>query len=349
MKYLQNLMGEKLPSTNPKVSVIIANYNGACFLEKLFSSLENQTFMDFEVIFVENASSDNSLELVESIAGRSPLSISIVKPLSNTGFCRGNNIGYKHSKGKYIVLLNNDTYVLPEWLEQLVNTMDQNPSIGICQSKIIDVNNKLIKYGCFLGVYGKRKFSEPFQIVDGILEGAFYAAGTALIIRRELIENSGYLFDGKQFTGDMDLSWRIRLMGFKVVTNVRSICYHFQGHSSRIVLRNQLKISFVVSKDTIRTVIENYSSERFFRRSPLFFTFMLLLAIYDSLKFQTPCIFSLAKAVVWNISLFKDTWTKHLRVQAMRKISDKEIEKSMLPYPSELYFLKLKLSSQNNL
>lgn len=328
---------------DPKVSVIIVNYEGAIFLNKLLLSLNSQTFKDFEVIFVDNASTDNSLEIVKSFARKKDLDIKIVDLPNNYGFCKGNNIGSKYAKGMYITLLNNDTYVSQKWLEEIVNTMDLDPSIGICQSKIIDLKNKLIKYGCFLGVYGKRKFSEPFQIVDGIFEGAFYAAGTALIIRRELIENSGYLFDEKQFTGDMDLSWRIRLMGFKVVTNLRSVCYHFQGHSSRIVLRNQLNNSFIGFKDAIRTVIENYSGERFLRRSPLFFAFLLLIAVYESLKFKTPCIFSLIKAVAWNTSLFKDTWNEHLKVQAIRKISDDAVENCMLPYPSELYFLKLKL------
>ncbi|MEM3610310.1 MAG: glycosyltransferase, partial [Candidatus Anstonellales archaeon] len=164
----------------PKVSIIIVNYNGAPFLGKLFSSLQVQTFKDFEVIFVDNNSTDDSLEITKSFT-KKDLNISIVKLPNNTGFCNGNNIGFKYTKGIYVVLLNNDTYVSPTFLEELVKSMDSNSSIGICQSKIIDLRNKCYVYGNFLVVYGKNSFSKPFKIEDDLFEGAFYASGAALI------------------------------------------------------------------------------------------------------------------------------------------------------------------------
>jgi len=327
---------------NPKVSVIIVNYNGAPLLDKLFSSLQIQTFKDFEVIFVDNLSRDNSLQIAESFVANSSY-INVVKLSSNQGFCKGNNVGLEYSKGEYIVLLNNDTYVSPTWLEHLVKVMDTDASIGACQSKIIDYVNKHVVLGNYVGVYGKAQSSNNLRRDGDIFNGLFYAAGTSVILRRSAIAEIGYLFDDKQFTGDMDLSWRLRLRGFNVVTSLSSVCHHFQGYSSRLVLKNQLNISFVVSKDAIRTFIRNYGTESFFKRSPLFFSFLSVIAFYETLEFKVPAMVSLVKAIVLNISSFKEVWLGHLKIQAMRKVSDKEIEQSMLPYPSELFFIRLKL------
>lgn len=334
---------EVTPSVfHPKVSIIIVNYNGAHFLEKLFSSLNDQTFRDFEVIFVDNLSRDNSLQITESFAANSSY-IKVVALPSNQGFCKGNNVGLDYSNGEYIVLLNNDTYVSSTWLEHLVKVMDTDASIGACQSKIIDYVNKQVVLGNYFGVYGKAKSSNNLGGDGDIFTGLFYAAGTSVILRRSAIAEIGYLFDNKQFTGDMDLGWRLRLRGFNVVTSLSSVCHHFQGYSTRLFLKNQLNICFVLFEDTIRTFIRNYGTESLFKRSPLFFSFLSLMAFYETLVFKVPAMGSLVKAIVLNISSFKEVWLGHLKIQAMRKISDKEIEKSMLPYPSELFFLKLKL------
>lgn len=100
----------------------------------------------------------------------------------------------------------------------------------------------------------------------------------------------------------------------------------------------------MVFKDAIRTFVRNYGTGSLFKRSPLFFSFLSLIAFYETLEFEAPAIVSLIKAVALNTSSFKEMWMSHLKIQTIRKISDEKLEKSMLPYPSELYFLKLKLS-----
>jgi len=343
----------KMISTNtsplikdPRVSVIIVNYNGALFLDRLFSSLQSQTFRDFEIIFVDNASSDNSVEIANAWAKKKTIDIKIVRLKNNTGFCKGNNIGFKYAKGLYLALLNNDTYVSRTWLEELVETLDSDSSIGVCQSKIIDLRNKHTVYGNFLGVYGKRKFSKLFKIVDGLFDGVFYASGASLIIRRELIEMMGYLFDDKQFAGDMDLGWRTRLMDFKVVTNLRSICYHYRGHACKMVLRNEVNVGYVVFKDQLRTFIKNYGLTYLLLRTPILLFVDFLNSVYKSMKTRSPVIYSLPKAILWNLYNLRDTWKEHIKMQAKRRVPDDRIENFMLPYPAELYFLRLKLGER---
>ncbi len=227
-------------------------------------------------------------------------------------------------------------------------TLNSDNSIGICQSLILNKRNSRWVYGNFFGVYGKNSNSHPFRINQGVFEGHFYASGTALLLRKSVIEVLGYLFDEKQFTADLDLSWRVRLQGYRVVTNVKSICIHFQGHSSRLVLKNKLNTSYVVFKDALRTFLRNYSTKSLFKRFPLFLSFLLLLSLLQTIVFKAPAVFSLIRAVVLNLCSFKSTWYSHLMIQSTRKISDKNLEMSMLPYPSELFFFRLKVISIYN-
>ncbi len=264
----------------------------------------------------------------------------------NYGFCKGNNIGFEHSKGIYIVCLNNDTYLSRTWLEELVKTMDSDSSIGICQSRIVDFEKKHTLYGNFLGIYGKRKIGKLFKIEGDLFEGAFYASGTAIIIRREMIEMMEYLFDDKQYSGDMDLSWRARLMGFRVVTNLRSICYHYHGYSRRKILKNDLSVGYVVSRDKLQTFIKNYGFYRLCLRVPVLVFVDFFDYCYISTRSHLPVVYSLPKAILWNLSNFRDTWKKHVQMQTKRKVSDNIIESYMLPYPEELYFLRIRLRSR---
>lgn len=328
----------------PYVSIIIVNYNGAPFLPKLLSSLEKQTFKDFEIIFVDNASKDESVKIVEEYSRKTRMKIKIIRSLQNLGFCKGNNLGLKFAEGKYIVLLNNDTFVSPTWLEELVKTMDFAEEIGICQSKIINLRDKKVLLGNFIGVYGMRRNAKSslHGYAGKYSENFFYASGASLIIRRSLVAKLRYLFDEKQFTGDRDLGWRVRLLGYKIVTNTKSLCYHYQGYSTKIAMKN-IEVHSHIYKDHIRTFIKNYSLTSIFKRGVIFLLISFVESIYLTLTQRQPIIYSFLKGLVWNILNFNDTWREHLLVQKLRKVSDDEIENYMLPYPAELYFWRLKI------
>lgn len=128
---------------NYDISIIIVNYNGQKYLYELFVSLEKLNTNDFsyEIIFVDNASADNSLDyLKENYFHLNNLKI--VKNKKNEGFANGNNIGVQNASGKYVVLLNNDTKVEPDWLSNLYECHLRNDA-GITTSKLLFFNNFL--------------------------------------------------------------------------------------------------------------------------------------------------------------------------------------------------------------
>ncbi len=115
----------------PLVSIIVVNYNGEGLIKDCFSGLKNQSFKDFEIIVIDNASSDGSLCEIQKYLEKysmEPL-IKIISLSSNSGFTGGNIEGKKHAKGEYIALLNNDTQADEMWLEELVKAMDNDPTI----------------------------------------------------------------------------------------------------------------------------------------------------------------------------------------------------------------------------
>jgi GT2 family glycosyltransferase len=163
----------------PIVSVIIVNYNGEPFIQKLFESLSKQSFdtSKFEIIFVDNNSKDRSLEIMNEIILKYPsLNIKVIKNKSNVGFCRGNNIGMLYAKGKYLALLNNDMYVDSSYLEKLVNALENDASIGICGSREIlhdDHGGTTLCLGNHFGIFRIRnKFSGIVRSND-LVEGFF--------------------------------------------------------------------------------------------------------------------------------------------------------------------------------
>ena len=117
-------------SGRPLVSIIIANMNGDRFLDRLFESLSRQTYENFEIIMVDDGSTDSSLQIAAKA------NVAVLQSEERLGFASANNLGLSRAKGELICLLNNDTRVADEWLENLVTTMSQNSAIGAVTSKI---------------------------------------------------------------------------------------------------------------------------------------------------------------------------------------------------------------------
>lgn len=119
------------------VSVIIVNYNGKRYIDTLFKSLHELDLDDIklQIVFVDNASNDNSVEYLEK--NYNSENLKIVKSEKNTGFAGGNNLGVRNSDGKYIALLNNDTKVDKQWIKTLYNRIKDDSTVGMINSKLL--------------------------------------------------------------------------------------------------------------------------------------------------------------------------------------------------------------------
>ena len=204
------------------LSIIIVNHNDEKFLKDCIGSIYRGTHkIDFEILFIDNNSSDNS---VEFIAKQFP-KVKITKNKENLGFCKANNQGLEIYQGRYALLLNADTVVKDKALDQLVEFMDANPHLGACGPKLLNPDGTPQHQG---GLFNKPFwFSTKPTRVD-------YVIGAALIVRREAIDKVGGLDENFFFSND-DLDWcrRIRKAGWDVYFLPEAEVIHYGGYTTK--------------------------------------------------------------------------------------------------------------------
>lgn len=209
-----------------RVSIIIVNWNGIHLLKGCFDSVFNQTFKDFEVILVDNGSTDGSLEYV---ANAFP-DVRVIPLPVNRGFTGGNNEGFRQSNGSFIVLLNNDASIQEDWLERMVAVMDSDAGLGSCASKIvIDGTDLLDSAGdLFTTSFTGTKLGE-LQKAGDFNKPRFVAGpcAAAAIYRRDMLEQIGF-FDDDFFLNheDTDLNLRAWLAGWRCLFIPDAVAYH---------------------------------------------------------------------------------------------------------------------------
>lgn len=252
------------------ISVIIPNLNGRMYLDFCLGSLRRQSYRDFETILVDNGSRDGSCEWVE----RNFSEVRIVRFPRNMGFSRAVNAGIEASRGEYVVLLNNDTEVEADCLEELKKALDQNQDVGFAASKVLFYDRRQVinsagdavspsGYAWNLG------FSLPDSDDFNEERLVFGASAAAAIYRRSMLFDLG-LFDEDYFAyyEDVDLSFRAQLKGYKCLYAPRAVVYHRLGgttkpESSLVVYYTERNVLFNLVKDVSTPVLLFYGLKIF--------------------------------------------------------------------------------------
>lgn len=211
-----------------KVSIVIINYNGGDLTPRCLQALGRQTFRDFEVVLVDNASTDGSLALVD----RSQPVLTVLESSVNTGFAGGNNLGAASAKGEWLVLLNNDAFPDPDWLEQLLKAAEEHPRFDFFTSRQYCYNEPWLLDGTgdMLATNG-RAWRRDYRVLatQGSQEPGevFSACGAAVMFRKSDFDAVGG-FDESFFCHfeDVDLSFRLRLMGKRCLYVPQAVVYH---------------------------------------------------------------------------------------------------------------------------
>ena len=126
-----------------KVTIIIPNYNGIDFLKDCIESLRYQSYKNFEVLIVDNGSKDKSVEYLKCLESyENNLNIKVIYLDENLGFAGGVNVGLAASDSEFIILLNNDTEVFPDYVEMLVNAIEKSEKIFAVNPLMINAHNK---------------------------------------------------------------------------------------------------------------------------------------------------------------------------------------------------------------
>lgn len=238
----------------PFFSVIIPNFNGRRFLPGLLSALQRQTFTDFEIIFADDASTDDSVAFVEE---NFP-TVRLVVNRRNEGFARTCNIAADAAHGRILVLLNNDTEPEPTFLAELARAVCAHPEAAMFASKLLlfDERNKLHTTGDLLGADGIPRNRGVWEADRGQYDEAgavFGACGGAAAYRKELWRQLGG-FDEElwMYLEDADFAFRARLMGSQALFVPGARVYHHLSATGGGVMA-----SYYVGRNTIWLVAKN--------------------------------------------------------------------------------------------
>jgi len=222
----------------PKVAVVILNWNGSFFLEKFLPSVYNSTYQNIEFIIGDNASTDNSIEFVQT----NYPSIRIIENSQNFGFAGGYNEVLKSVEADYYVLLNSDVEVTPNWIEPVIQYMEEHTEVAAAQPKIRAYHDKTLfehagAAGGYIDAYGYpfcrgRLFNEmetdEGQYNDN--QEIFWATGAALFIKAQAWkEAQGFDADFFAHMEEIDLCWRLKRMGYRIAYVGASTVYHVGG------------------------------------------------------------------------------------------------------------------------
>ena len=248
--------------SSPKVSIIIVNYNGKELLQKCLDSLLKVNYDNFEIILVDNNSTDGTVEFIT----KNYPSLIIIKLDSNKGFAEPNNVAAKISKGKYLLFLNNDTVVTPNFISEMVKVMETDKKIAICQSLLLKPDGSVDSSGDFIDHLGvvynsKTKIDEIREVSS--------ARGASMLVRSDIFEKLDG-FDQKFFITfeDVDLCWRSWILGYRVLIIPTSIVYHEGGITIKKI---KSEIAFHGFKNQLAMKITNFEPILAMRNMMLFF------------------------------------------------------------------------------
>ena len=226
--------------TPPRVSVIIVTWNALPLLQQCLPSVVATDYSNLEIIVADNASTDGSAEWIEKTFPQ----VRVVRHPQNWRFCKGNNRAVPYATGDYILLLNNDVEVPPDWLDPLVDTFEQDAEIGAAQPKMLQYDDRSrFEYagaaGGFLDRVGypftRGRLFDTMEHDHGQYDtprDIFWASGAALMMRRSALQRVGLLderFD--MHMEEIDLCWRMQRAGYRIRYVPESEVYHIGGAS----------------------------------------------------------------------------------------------------------------------
>ena len=305
---------------NPLVSIIILNYNAGKLLKECIDSIFQSNYKKYEIILVDNNSNDNShLECKQKFQ-----SINLIENKKNLGYCEGNNVGIRASKGEFVVVLNPDTILTPTWLHELIHAYQENGE-GIYQPKILATtdHDMLLSSGQFIQLFGfgySRGKGEKHVEESKDVEKIGYASGTCLFTSKNILEKLEY-FDPFLFAyhDDLDLCWRAAMFGIRSFYVPTSVIFHpIEGYSFKW---SKFKF-YLMERNRQYCLLTHFTNSSYLKMLPS----LILVDIAVSLFYLKKGMFITKIKTSLNIlKNLRKISKKYKKIQSNRTSSDKEI------------------------
>ena len=238
--------------TQPTVSVVIVNWNGLRFLPACLDALARQTYTDFEIVMVDNASVDGSVDLVR----RSYPAVRLIENRENVGFAIANNQALADCAGRYIALLNNDTAADRGWLGALVGALDAHPDAAGASGTVVALEDpsRVIFTTPKIDPRSARaiwvKEPAPLTPVD-------YLSGNSMLVRRSAVDHLGFLDPGYvAYFEETDWCARAIRAGYTLLYVPEAVCAHKEMGSASTEFH-----AFQMERNRIRFALKNFDPD----------------------------------------------------------------------------------------
>jgi len=270
-----------------RTAIVILNWNGKVFLEKFLPSVVNYSKDIADIIIADNASTDDSIDFLK----KNYPEIQVILNNENGGFSKGYNDALKKINYKYYVLLNSDIEVTENWVTPIIQLMDSDERIAVCQPKLLSYYNKNnFEYAGAAGGYVD-KYGYPFcrgrifttletdNLQYNDTTEIFWATGAAMFVRAEIYHKIGGLDeDFFAHMEEIDFCWRVKNLGYKVMYCHESLVYHIGGGT--LPKNNSMK-TYLNFRNNFCLLLKNLPTKRLF----IVFPIRLLLDYIAAIKF----------------------------------------------------------------
>lgn len=315
------------------ISIIIPNWNGKRFLKTCLDSIYNQSSNNFEIIFVDDCSTDDSIEFVK----KNYPDIKIVEKKRNSGFPSSVNLGIKAAKGKFVALLNNDTELDKDWIKEIITAAEEYPEAGFFASKMLDFKNRSIIDSCGDEIaWSGRSYKIGELEKDGEKFNknrfVFGACAGAAVYKKEVFDKIG-LFDEdfSFYLEDVDIDFRAQLAGFKCLFVSKARVYHIGSATAG----KKSPFSFkMMIKNHYHVIYKNFPTKKIWQN--------LFKIMYSDIRFFAAAIkYHFVREYFWGmfhaLSEHSKMVTKRKNIQKNRKVT--------LEYLDEIINSKFKYKS----
>lgn len=306
----------------PKVSVVISNYNGLklnILNESLESLLEND-YPNLEVILVDNASTDRSVEATRRKFGKNP-KLKIIQNSINM-YSQGLNLGIKHSIGQYIAFFNNDVVVENGYFQSFVKFLNKNPHVVLAQGKLLSyfdhsiidsVGETIDAFGSPITIGAHLQDLGQFNNITEVLS----ASGSCSMLRASALSRIG-LFDEDYGIGyeDLDLALRAWLRGYRVVYFPKVVAFHRRGVTDLSPMI-RVKVRWHFNKNRIVTIIKNYPLGFIIKNLPVTILIYMVAGLWEIvIKNKLKLGLTRFSAICWVLLNLEEVLRKRHKIQS---------------------------------
>ena len=321
-----------------ELTIIIPHFNGIDILKNCLETIYLNSYTDFEVILIDNGSTDGSQQFSREHFPQ----VNLVENEINLGYAGACNQGITMSQSEFILLLNNDTEMPSNFLQEMINEIKSSSKIAFVQPKIISIQDKMF-FDYSGGGGGEMDIlGYPFargrifdtvekdkEQYDAMTNEVFWTSGCAMLLRREVIDHIGTLDeDFFAHQEEIDLNWRAQLAGYKNIVTYRTKIYHYSGYTLR---SDNLRKMYLNHRNNLIMMVKNYSLVILMILFPIRIIFEMTTIMVDTVMWEGKRARAVLKALFFIFRHPVFILKKRRQVQKLRKVSDRAILKNMYP------------------